>query len=98
MAKRWASKYTDDLAKEDFRVFNSTGINGILIKQGIVHHTTSFKVNNDTKEFVFHPRVGVSKSSDFTYFAEIGDSIIKPPFSNTLVLIKEHKSYTYTFE
>ncbi len=95
---QWASDYTTNLAKEDFKIFNSTAINGVLIEKGIMHHTISFKVNNNLQEFAFYPNVAVGTWRDFSYFLEIGDSIIKPAQSDTLFLIKAHKSYKYTFD
>jgi hypothetical protein len=98
LIKQFASKYMTNLASEDFKVFNQTNINGVLIKTDILHHTISFKVNNNSKEFAFYPRIGIGKSRDFSSFIEIGDSIIKPAFSNSLFIRRGYKLYTYTFD
>jgi hypothetical protein len=98
LANYFARTYTANLFNKDFKNFNSTGINGHLIEKSITHHTISFKVNNNAKEFVFFPKIkGSKESSDFEYFAELGDSIIKPAFSDTLFLVKGQKLYRYTF-
>ncbi|MEO7487486.1 MAG: hypothetical protein ABIU77_10310 [Ferruginibacter sp.] len=98
LIKQFASKHMTNLANDDFKVFNQTNINGILIKTDILHHTISFKVNNNSTEFSFYPRIGIGKSRDFSSFVEVGDSIIKPAFSETLILRRGYKTYTYAFE
>jgi hypothetical protein len=97
LGNKWTSNYTNNLAKDDFKVFNLTGINGTLMEKGILHHTISFKVNNNLKEFAFYLKNGVSESINFSDFVEIGDRIIKPALSDTLFLIRKHKCYKYTF-
>jgi len=90
--------YTNNLAKTDFKNFNSSSIKGRLVEKGITHHTVSFRVDNDSKNYVFYPKINSSnKSADFEYFSELGDSIIKPAFSDTLFLIKGNKLYRYSF-
>ena len=98
MINNSATNYTNDLAKDDFKTFNSTNINGTLTAIGIKHHTTSFKVNNDSREFVFYPRRHSSELGRFSSFAEIGDRIVKPALANTLILIKGQRTYKYAFD
>ena len=91
--------YTNNLAKTDFKNFNSSLIKGRLVEKGITHHTVSFMVDNDTKRYVFYPKINSSnESADFEYFSELGDSIIKRAFSDTLFLLKGNKLYRYTFD
>jgi hypothetical protein len=73
LGNKRTSNYTNNLAKDDFKVFNLTGINGTLMEKGILHHTISFKVNNNLKEFAFYLKNGVSESINFSDFVEIGD-------------------------
>jgi hypothetical protein len=97
--RHFGQVYTNNLAKTDFKNFNSSSIKGRLIEKGITHHTVSFMVDSDTKRFVFYPKINSSnESADFEYFSALGDSIIKGAFSDTLFLIKGNKLYSYTFD
>jgi hypothetical protein len=52
----------------------------------------------DDERYNFHPYTSdLNNNKIFDYLAEEGDSIYKPAYSDTLVLIKEGKRYQYTF-
>lgn len=52
----------------------------------------------DDERYNFHPYTSdLNDNKIFEYLAETGDSIYKPAYSDTLILIKEGKKYRYTF-
>ena len=54
-----------------------------------------FKLNTSSKEFVFDPKV--RGENDFDVLAKKEDSIIKPAFSDTVVLKKKNNAGIYQF-
>lgn len=52
----------------------------------------------DDERYNFHPYTSdLNDNKIFEYLAEPGDSIYKPAYSDTLLLIKEGRKYRYTF-
>ena len=84
-------------AIDDFRQFNSHNINGELEDVSIAHHGVKFKLKKDTMEYFFHPYINLKEDKIFNRFAEKGDVILKPAYSDTLKLIKKQKVYLYSF-
>ena|SRR5579872_7175670 len=91
----WAGISATKQGHDDFKNFNSSEIKGVLVDVGIVHHMTSFKVNTSSKEFIFDPKV--RGENDFDVLAKKEDSIIKPAFSDTVVLKKNNNGGIYQF-
>ena len=98
--KFFAIPYTDKQWATNYKTFNEANIFGRLDKIGIKNHGTNLKLTNSTNEFVFYPYTynKLNDSEIFEEFAEKGDSIIKPAFSEILVLFKNDKAYEYSFE
>lgn len=94
-AQYWGSRS----ALKRFDVFFNSNLNGEIQKIGIKHHGVSLKMNNDENEYVFYPYTSdLNDKNVFNYFANAGDSIIKPFNTDTLILIKQNKRYKYTFQ
>jgi len=91
----WAGIYATKQGEDDFKNFNSSEIKGVLVDVGVAHHTTAFKVNTSSKEFIFDPKV--RGENDFDVLAKKEDSIIKPAFSDTVVLKKKNNGGNYQF-
>lgn len=82
-----------------YTLFFESNIKGRLIYAKIKCHGCAFKVDNDSVEYVFYPNTNkyLNNSHIFYYFAEQGDSIVKPSSSDTLYLIKNDVKYKYLF-
>jgi hypothetical protein len=91
----WASISATKQGEDDFKNFNSSEIRGVLVDVGAAHHMTGFKVNTSSKEFIFDPKV--RGENDFYVLAKKEDSIIKPAFSDTVVLKKKNNDGIYQF-
>ena len=89
----WAGIYATKQGDDDFKNFNSSEIKGVLVDVGTAHHMTGFKVNTSSKEFIFDPKV--RGENDFYVLAKKEDSIIKPAFSDTVLLKKKNNGGVY---
>lgn len=84
---------------ETFKVFNESEINGVLETSYVKYKGAAFKIKGDSIEYIFDPirdeSLNISKS--FLSVAKEGDSIIKSPFSDTLILVNKRERLKYTF-
>ncbi len=98
--KFFAIPYTDKQWATNYKTFNEATIYGRIQNVGIKNHGTSFKLKTSPIEFVFYPRreKKLNDSKIFDQLAENGDSIVKPAFSEILVLFKKDKAYMYSFQ
>jgi hypothetical protein len=94
------SKYQTKMGQEDFKHFNNAYIEGIIKSVYIKHHGSGFKIESDSRDFVFYPYTDktLNEGHIFHHFAEPRDKVIKSAFSDTLYLIKDRKVYKYTFQ
>ncbi len=77
--------------QENFKIFNKSNIKGILRK--FSGSTSGTYITVGSKEYNYS-----RKADNFPYIAEKGDSIIKPAFSDTIILKKPNgKIYKFTF-
>ena len=92
-------QYTDRQLKLEYEKFNNANIDGLIEYVGIKYHRIALKIENSS-EFVFfannNPKQG--KGEVFEDIAAKGDRIIKPAFSDTLILLKSKVEYRYTFK
>ena len=93
-----AQKFGNERNKRLFIQFDTTNIHGVINNVGIRYHGSYFKIIGNKNDFVFFPNTGkLNGFNIFDQLAQKGDSIIKPAYSDTLVLIKNNKKYLYTF-
>jgi hypothetical protein len=86
-------------AVKRFDEFFNSNLNGEIQKIGIKHHGVALKINNEENEYVFYPYTSdLNDKNVFNYFANVGDTILKPSNTDTLILIKQNKRYKYTFQ
>jgi hypothetical protein len=87
--KQWSTNYKN---------FNEANIVGRIESVEIINHglITRLKMENSLVVFKFSPYA--NGNNRFEEFAKKGDSIIKPPLSDLLVLFKNDKAYEYTFD
>ena len=90
----------EDKAKRDFHKFYSAAIAGRVTYLYGSTGGSYFRVNNSDQEYnilsIIDP--GLNKNQTLSTAAEIGDSISKRSFADTLYLIKKEGSiYRYTF-
>ncbi|MCG8387833.1 MAG: hypothetical protein MJA30_19935 [Cytophagales bacterium] len=91
------SMHVDKRAEQRFERFYNSSLEGRISCQpeGSVAGS-KFCIEN--QKFYFHPYTSeLNRNKIFEYLAESGDSIYKPAYSDTLILIKEGKEYRYTF-
>lgn len=91
--------YQDDKVKKEFELFYSSSIFGRVVKVDRYSRESNFVVSNDSIVYRFYPHSdkNLNDSLIFRYLAKPGDSISKPAFSDTLLLFKGNKVYSYTF-
>lgn len=84
---------------QHFKKFNKANIEGVLLYVKLAYKGIAFRITGDTEEYVFYPYTNkeLNNSSIFGYTATIGDSVIKPAYSDTLKLIKGNEVLKYTF-
>ncbi|KYG81081.1 hypothetical protein EV198_2971 [Roseivirga ehrenbergii] len=91
------STYVKKKGKREFGYFYKTAIVG-TISCGPSGSSAGTYFCVDDKRFNFNPYTSnINKYKIFSYLAELGDSIYKPAYSDTLTLIKEGEKYRYTF-
>ena len=78
--------------------FDESNLIGIINYVGIKYHRDSFKLIGNDKEFVFSSHPIDSNKLSFSVIAQIGDSIIKKPSSDTLLLIKKRVTYKFLID
>ncbi len=84
---------------EEFAFFNTANIEGAVEMVGTKHHTTSFKIRGVKHEFVLWANIDRKLNDNKTFgdVASMGDTIIKPAKSDTLMVLHLGKTYKYTF-
>lgn len=84
---------------EQFRKFNEANINGVIRKVESAYKGVLFEIEGNGETFVFYPRTDkvLNDSHIFVYTASEGDRIVKPSYSDTLILIKGSKTLKYEF-
>jgi hypothetical protein len=84
--------------KKNYDMFYNSEINGTVQEIYIKYHQVGFRLHNDSTEYFFDPFTSViNQKKIFEYFATKGDSVIKPRYQDTLILIKEGRRYPYIF-
>jgi len=93
-------KHTKSRAIKHFDMFDNSNIDGILNEVKISHKGVGFKLEDNIQKYVFYPHVNkeLNKSIIFNLFAKNGDRVIKKPYSDTLILIKNNKHLNFTFD
>ena len=90
------------LHKEEFIRFNNSELNGHItfISKGLEpDHSECIRVSPDTN--FFYPTLyiyGIKGYREFRKIADVGDSIVKPRYSDTLTLIKDEQIYYCYFD
>jgi hypothetical protein len=93
-----AQYYGNRRAKKQYDLFFNSNLIGSLEYVDIKFHGVAFKLIKDKNEYVFYPNTSrLNDMKIFYQFAKVGDSILKPIKSDTLVLVKNHKPMKYTF-
>ena len=93
-------RYQDKKVKREFDLFHSSTLSGKIIKIDKYSRGSNFILDDNPTEFAFYPYIDKSLNNGeiFQYVCQLGDSIYKPAYSDTLVLIKGDKVYSYTFQ
>jgi hypothetical protein len=90
----------DRKGEEDLSIFISTRIEGVIVYVHGGSGGESFKLDNSKKTYNFISNMGLLNNyTPFSEATEIGDSVFKPSFADTLVLIKKSgQIYRFTFK
>lgn len=95
----FAMQYLPKSALEDYNHFNSSNVTGLIDKVGIKHKCSYIVLKGSDEEYIFNPVTGELNDFEiFELFAKEGDSVYKPPYSDTLKLITSEREYLYTFD
>lgn len=89
--------YVDEQIYKDFKQFYQTNINGEIESVGIKHHGTSFMIKGNAMEFQFYPYPD-KNGVNFGGIASKGVRIIKPAYSDTVVLLKDKMEWKFAFQ
>ncbi|ELR68107.1 hypothetical protein C900_00945 [Fulvivirga imtechensis AK7] len=85
-------------AESQYEKFNQASLEGRIsfleASVGLVY----IKIEEDSEKYAFMPLEIAPNQLGFYSIADLGDSIVKRPYSDTLKLIKNDKSYYYTFK
>jgi hypothetical protein len=99
---KWAHKYWEKEEFDNFNYFDTSNINGRVVK---IHYHNGFRLfwmDSLEKEFDIRFRIyghGMyDESTMFETLAKPGDSVKKRPFSDTLLLIHKNHYYFYRFD
>jgi len=86
--------------KKEFEIFYSSSLAGTIVRIDKYSRGSNFILDNNPTKFAFYPYTDKYLNNDeiFQYIAKPGDSIVKPAYSDTLLLIKGGKVYLYTFQ
>lgn len=93
----FSNKYSNARWMNNYEKFNKSNINNAIIKSGIIAKGSGVYFENDT--IVFYPKTSeMNNNSIFLSTAKKGDSIIKKPHEDTLILKKKKGTiFKYTF-
>lgn len=96
----FGSYYTDKIAATSFNNFYNTNLTGKLSFISIKYKGVAIRVEKNPEQYVFYPFTddNLNEGKHFHLFAELGDYVNKPANSDTLFLIKNSKTYKYTFK
>src|SRR5690242_2563982 len=83
--------------RKKFRIFNMSAIEGRITNVIGSSRGASFTIEYNGTRYYFMPNIGYNQVG-FTRLAQIGDSISKHAFADTLFLFKRNKIYKYTFK
>lgn len=93
----FANVYTVKAYNRNFIKFNQSNLDDSILKSDVYAKGVRLILKEDT--LIFYPVTsGLNGNNIFEYIAKKGDSVIKKPFQDTLVLKKMDGSiYRYTF-
>jgi hypothetical protein len=82
-----------------FQEFNRASLNGKLYSVSTEQKGTAIRVAGIPQKLIFYPRTDekLNKGHFFNNFAEVGDSVKKARYNDTLFLIKGKAKYLYLF-
>jgi hypothetical protein len=92
-------RYSSKLGLKNFRHFYSSDVTGIIEDVGIKNKCSFVVLKGSDEQYLFSPNTGELNDFEiFELFAKEGDSVYKPPYSDTLKLITSDREYLYTFD
>jgi hypothetical protein len=82
-----------------FQDFNKASLTGRLYSVSTEQKGTAIRVSGIQQKLIFYPRTDgkLNNGHFFTTFAEVGDSVKKARYNDTLFLIKDKVKYIYLF-
>lgn len=92
----WRTKFFDEKAIQNFHLFNQSDIEGIL--SYVSGSSTGVHITVNDSRFTFLPiETKIRGERKFYRWASPGDSIVKPAYSDILILHKIDRAYHYEF-
>lgn len=85
-------------AIKEYREFNTADLAGTITYLSQSAGSTYIRVSGKDTKYMFIPNNSTQGGSHFYTVAQKGDSIIKPPFQDTLYLIKTDEIHPFTFD
>ncbi len=92
-------RYSNEVGAKTYSQFNNSNIYGAISHLRIKYRGVAFMINGNQTEFIFYPITDkfLNAGHIFDHFAQIGDTILKAAYSDTLYLIKNKKIFKYEF-
>jgi hypothetical protein len=84
-------------AGNDLEAFDKADLKGKIVEKQLRSGNELIRVDNSLQLYHFRPLVS-AEGSFFHANTEVGDSIIKPPFSTTITVKSGTETYQYAFE
>lgn len=88
----------DNKARERYTQFNKRNINNTIL--GLEQYARGIKLHLDSGDVVFYPFTSALNNNNiFFSTAKKGDKVIKKPFKDTVILVKQNGiMLKYTFD
>src|SRR5690554_5587887 len=95
----WMQIKTNERAKKDYEKFYSANIDSHIKSVKIANHGSMIMLIGG-ESYIFYPYtdVNLNDRNKFNYTAKMGDRVIKPSYSDTLLLITSKGNLKYTFK
>ena len=95
----WMQLKTNERAKKNYEKFYSANIDSQIKTVKIANHGTMITLI-DGESYIFYPYTDaeLNDRNKFNYTAKMGDKIIKPSNSDTILLITSKGYLRYTFK
>jgi hypothetical protein len=93
------ARRTKNRGREHFARFDEATLNGELAAVRVAYKGVQIQLVGDTASYVFYPRTDeyMNHGAVFWHVAKPGDRLVKPAYSDTVLLISGEQQLRYLF-